>query len=356
MADTDIAKAAGVSEGVGVGVGVNSKQQSTFLSNGRIDHGQHAFETAAQGSDVDHEISKTVGAAPDNDIPLLCRPAYSVPRKLRVITIGAGFSSLIFAHKIRYEHPEVEDLVTNTIYEARPEVGGTWLVNSYPGVQCDVPSHIYAFPFDPNPEWSHFYSTGPQIQEYITKTVRKWDLDRDIKLNTRVVGTYWQEDLAQWKVVVENDGKQREDFADVLISAQGFLNTWKWPEILGLQEFEGHKVHSASWDHGYDYSEKKIAVIGNGSSGIQILPALAKLDSADITAFQRGPTWIVARMDPGKLLGKPNIGPNPQYTEDDKRRFREDKEHHHQYRKNLIHRINTAFRMVSLCVVCGLPT
>ena len=351
MADTGIVKPSGVGEETGT----NSKEQSTVLPDGRLNDEHHASDRAPQTKGVHSENSRIVGTAPSNDIPLLLRPAYSVPRKLRVTTIGAGFSSLIFAHKIRYEYPDVEDLVTNTIYEARSEVGGTWLVNSYPGVQCDVPSHIYAFPFDPNPEWDHFYSTGPQIQEYITKTVRKWDLDRDIEFNTKVVGTYWQEDQGQWKVVVENDGKQREEYADILISAQGFLNTWKWPEISGLQEFEGHKVHSASWDHGYDYSGKKMAIIGNGSSGIQILPALAELDGTDITAFQRGPTWIVARMDPGRLLGKPNIGSNPMYTEEDKRKFREDKEHHHQYRKNLIHRINTAFRMVSRCVTGGLP-
>ena len=288
----------------------------------------------------------------DTSIPLWNRPAYSAPKKLRVITIGAGFSSLIFAHKLRYEHSEMEDIVTNTIFEARAEVGGTWLVNCYPGVQCDVPSHIYAFPFDPNPDWSHFYSTGPQIQEYITRTVKKWDLDRDIQFRTRVLGTYWEEEHGRWKVVIENEGRQREEYAEIVVSAQGFLNTWKWPDIPGLQDFEGHKVHSASWDHSYDYSHKRIGVIGNGSSGIQILPALAKLEGTNLTSFQRGPTWVVARMDPGRLLGKPNIGSNPEYTEEDKQRFRQDREYHHQYRRNLIHRINLAFRMVKSLLRC----
>ncbi|RFU26289.1 hypothetical protein B7463_g10049, partial [Scytalidium lignicola] len=299
------------------------------------------MENGTQNSNV-HLKKESNDARPR--VPLRDVPAYST-RKLRIITIGAGFSGLIFAHKLLYEHPEMENIATNTIFESRPEIGGTWLVNTYPGVQCDVPSHIYAFPFDPNPDWSHFYSTGQQIHEYMKKIVRKWNLDRDVQFNTRVVGLFWQEELGKWKVTVEHKGERLDEFADIVISGQGFLSSWKWPEIPGLDAFEGKKVHSASWDHSFDYSHKRIAVIGNGSSGIQILPQLAKLDGTIVTSFQRGPTWIVSRMDPGKLLGKPNIGSNPEYTEDDKKLFRENPEAHHQYRKNLIHSINKAFKM-----------
>lgn len=288
----------------------------------------------------------------DWDIPLRNIPAFSA-RKLKVITIGAGFSAMIFAHKLRYTRPEIAEFVDHTIYEARSEVGGTWLVNNYPGVQCDVPAHIYAFPFDPNPNWNHFYATGPEIHEYFVKTVKKWDLDRDIKLNTKVVGAHWQEDQSKWKVTMERDGEHHEEFADVLISAQGFLNTWRWPEIEGLQDFQGQKVHSAAWDHSQDYSNKRIAVIGNGSSGIQILPSMAKIPGTQVVSFQRGPTWVVSRLDPGRLLGKPNAGSNPEYTEEEKHNFRTDPKAHHVYRKQLIHRTNAAFRMVrfSICLL-----
>ncbi|KIW98234.1 uncharacterized protein Z519_01818 [Cladophialophora bantiana CBS 173.52] len=278
-------------------------------------------------------------------VPLMNIPGYSVQRKLRVITIGAGFSGLMFAHKIRYEHPEMQNIVTNTIFEARSEVGGTWLVNTYPGVQCDVPSHIYAFPFDPNPNWDRFYSSGAEIHEYMVKTVKKWNLDRDVQLNTKVTGVFWQQDLGQWKVTVECNSVQRDEYAEILISAQGFLNAWDWPDIYGLSKFKGHKVHSANWDHSYDYSKKRIAIIGNGSSGIQILPKLAQLEGTDVLSIQRGPSWIVARMDPGKLLGKSGLGSNPEYTEEDKKLFRENPEALHQYRKKLIHSVNKAFKM-----------
>lgn len=291
----------------------------------------------------DHKSSR------DLNTPLRDIPAFSA-RKLRVITIGAGFSAMIFAHKLRYQHPEIGNIMDHTIYEARGETGGTWLVNNYPGVQCDVPAHIYAFPFDPNPEWDRFYATGPAIHEYFVRTVKKWNLDRDVVFNAKVVGAYWQEDQAKWKVTVEEQGERREDFADVVVSAQGFLNTWKWPEIAGLHVFQGQKVHSAAWDHSQDYSHKRIAVIGNGSSGIQILPEIAKLPGVQVVSFQRGPTWVISRHDPGRLVGKVNAGNNPEYSEEEKRRFKTDPKAHHGYRKQLIHRTNQAFRMVGTIV------
>lgn len=287
----------------------------------------------------------------DWDIPLRDTPAFTA-RKLRVITVGAGFSAMIFAHKLRYRHPEIAEIVDHTIYEARDETGGTWLVNNYPGVQCDVPAHIYAFPFDPNPDWNRFYATGPEIHEYFVRTVKKWDLDRDIVFNTKVVGAHWQENEGKWKVTLERQGQRYEETADVFISAQGFLNSWKWPEIEGLQDFRGQKVHSAAWDHSQDYAHKRIAVIGNGSSGIQILPEIAKLPGVQAVSFQRGPTWVVSRHDPGRLVGKANAGSNPEYTEEEKEKFRTDPQAHHAYRKNLIHRTNQAFRMVSIFVPC----
>jgi cation diffusion facilitator CzcD-associated flavoprotein CzcO len=155
-------------------------------------------------------------------IPLNTEYAYKA-RKLRVVTIGAGFSGLLMAHKIQHRFPELQEFVDHTIYEARSDVGGTWLINNYPGVQCDVPSHIYAFPFDPNPNWSRFYSSGEEIEEYIKSTVEKWNLGRDIQLNTKVIGATWEEDTGRWHLTVEHNGEQREDYCDVLISAQGVL-------------------------------------------------------------------------------------------------------------------------------------
>ena len=143
------------------------------------------------------------------------------------------------AHKIQHRFPELQEYVDHTIYEARSDVGGTWLINTYPGVQCDVPSHIYAFPFDPNPDWSRFYSSGEEIENYIKNTVKKWNLDRDLQLNTKVVGAYWEEEAGRWRLVVECDGSQWEDYCDVLISAQGVL---VYVEISSFQSSQANMI------------------------------------------------------------------------------------------------------------------
>jgi cation diffusion facilitator CzcD-associated flavoprotein CzcO len=279
-------------------------------------------------------------------IPLNPDYAYT-PRKLRVFTIGAGFSGLLIAHKFQHRFPELQDIIQHTIFEARKDLGGTWLVNDYPGVQCDVPSHIYAFPFDPNPDWSRFYSSGPEIEAYIKSTAKKWNLDRDVKLNTKVVGAEWNEAKGEWKVIVELDGAQREEYCDILISGQGVLTHPSWPAVSGLEKFKGHVTHSARWDHNYDYSGKRIAVIGNGSSGIQIVPQMAKLPGTQVRNFIRGPAWVYYRLPPSRHLGREVDDPNPAYSEEEKQRFR-DPEEHRKYRKGIIDRTNKSFRLVSL--------
>jgi cation diffusion facilitator CzcD-associated flavoprotein CzcO len=113
-----------------------------------------------------------------------------------------------------------------------------------------------------------------------------------------------------------------------------------------LHDFEGHLTHSANWEHNYDYSNKRIAVIGNGSSGIQIVPQMQKLPGTDVTNFMRGPTWVYYRVPPSKHLGRETDDPNPDYTEEEKRNWRENPEELKRYRKAMIHRTNKAFKMV----------
>ena len=177
------------------------------------------------------------------------------------------------------------------------------------------------------------------------KTIKKWNLDRDIVYNTRVTAAHWQEDRQQWKVTVTHNGESRDEYADVVVSARGFLSTWHWPPIPGLHSFKGKVVHSAAWDHSFDYSGKRIAVIGNGSSGIQILPEVAKLDGTDVTSFQRGPTWVFSRMTPAALVGSDDPSFNPEYREEDKEKFRKNPDEMMRYRKVVQGGINKAFRM-----------
>lgn len=189
---------------------VNGVPTSKPVTNGTNGHTKNVID----------EYNATV----EDPFKLASEYAYT-SRKLKVITIGAGFSGLLMAHKFQHRFPEMEKIVEHTIFEAHHEVGGTWLVNNYPGVQCDVPAHIYAFPFDPNPDWTRFYASGAEILEYFKKTVRKWNLDRDLQLNTKVVGAEWHESEGMWCVEVENTRTQerRKEWCHVLISGQGVL-------------------------------------------------------------------------------------------------------------------------------------
>lgn len=132
------------------------------------------------------------------------------------------------------------------------------------------------------------------------------------------------------------------------------FSTPNWPAIPGIETFKGHRVHSAEWDHNYDYSNKRIAVIGNGSSGVQIVPQMAKLPGTTVTNFARGSAWIYYRVPPSQHLGGKNKGNNPAYTEEQKREFREHPETMRDHRRQMIARTNRAFRMVgmplSLCL------
>lgn len=307
-------------------------------STNQPDGGYTGIPPPGAHADADYIKSITV---PLNDVP-----AWTPTRRLRIVIIGAGYSGMMMAQKLQHKYAdEMGKLVDFVIYEARSTVGGTWDANTYPGVRCDVPSAIYAFPFEPNPYWSHFFSTGEEIQEYFVRTVRKWKLDEQVRFNHRVNVARWMEEKAQWRLNVNPDaGEQFEDYADILISARGFLSTWRWPSIAGLPDFQGHKVHSASWDHAYDYSNKRIAVIGNGSSGIQILPEMAKLEGSQVTSFQRGPTWVVSRHTPAKLVGSDDPSPNPVYRVEDKERFK-DPDAIKKYRKTVQGNVNAAFKM-----------
>ena len=210
----------------------------------KVANGHSGLAAGAYLSGTNHAIKIGSPERSSYQIPMSDDLAFT-PRRLRVITVGAGFSGLMMAHKFQHRFPEMEGIVEHTIFEKRADLGGTWLVNTYPGVQCDVPSHIYvshsdsngpdgslsdetlsqAFPFDPNPDWSRFYSSGAEIHEYIVKTAKKWNLDRDVQLNTKVVRAEWVELKGMWKVTVENQGKIRYEWADVLISGQGALES-----------------------------------------------------------------------------------------------------------------------------------
>ncbi|CAI7581799.1 unnamed protein product [Penicillium crustosum] len=230
------------------------------------------------------------------------------------------------------------DFVELKTYEKNPEVGGTWFENTYPGVACDIPAHAYTFLFEPNPNWSHFYAPGPEIEEYIQQTTRKWNLDKDIQFNSRVTKTVWDDEAGKWKVEVNQGGTIMHDEADILVNASGFLNKTSWPDIEGLSSFKGKLLHTSIWDNTYDWSNKRVAVIGNGSSGIQCVAAMQP-KVAQLVNFVRNPTWVSVNF----CAGKTQNGGNFRYTEEEKAHFAEDTEAHFKYRRELEASVNAFF-------------
>ncbi|PPJ53051.1 hypothetical protein CBER1_11361 [Cercospora berteroae] len=167
-------------------------------------------------------------------------------RKLRVVAVGAGFANITLAHKHKYVGDN--SYIDLVVVEKSREIGGTWFENTYPGVACDVPAHIYCFPFAPNPDWSSFYVEGPEFLKYITKTVDDYKLREYIQVNTKLIAAKWSDEKGKWLLKLEQNGTTITDEADVLINGAGFLNRWEWPKIPNREAFRDEMVHSAHWE------------------------------------------------------------------------------------------------------------
>jgi cation diffusion facilitator CzcD-associated flavoprotein CzcO len=201
---------------------------------------------------------------------------------MRVVVVGAGMSGLCVAHRLRREG--VSDI---TIYEKADEVGGTWRENTYPGLSCDVPSRFYSYSFAPNPGWSHAFAPGPEIQAYFVGQADALGLRPLIRFGEEVAAARWHD--GRWRL---RTAAGREDVADVLVSAAGVLHHPRYPDIPGLETFAGAAFHSARWDHSVAVSGARVGVVGTGSSGVQIVCALAGV-AERLLVFQRTAQWIL---------------------------------------------------------------
>ncbi|KAH9827077.1 Pyridine nucleotide-disulfide oxidoreductase [Teratosphaeria destructans] len=217
-----------------------------------------------------------------------------------VVIIGAGISGLCLAIDL-IKRNNIHNFV---ILEKSAGIGGTWHDNKYPGCCCDVWSTLYSYSFAQNTEWTREYPGQEEILAYLVKVAQDYNLYQHIRFNTTVEEARWDDDLQKWRTrVTTAAGSKEAEFnpeyeikSDFLVSAVGQLNQPKWPEIDGLQSFEGKKMHSARWDWSYDLTDKKIALLGNGCTAVQILPEVAKV-AKKVTVFQRTPNWVVPRGD-----------------------------------------------------------
>uniref|UniRef100_A0AAU3GXZ6 Baeyer-Villiger monooxygenase n=1 Tax=Streptomyces sp. NBC_01401 TaxID=2903854 RepID=A0AAU3GXZ6_9ACTN len=207
---------------------------------------------------------------------------------VRVAVIGSGFGGLGAAVRLRREG--ITDFL---VLERAGSVGGTWRDNSYPGCACDVPSHLYSFSFAPNPDWPRTFSGQQHIRAYLEHVADTFGLRPHLRLNHEVTVMRWDNDELHWVIEAANGSTVT---ADAVVSATGPLSDPKLPDIPGLAEFPGKVFHSAQWDHDYDLSGKRVAVIGTGASAIQIVPEVQP-KAGRLTLFQRTPPWVMPRMD-----------------------------------------------------------
>ena len=214
----------------------------------------------------------------------------AVSNQPNICIVGAGMSGILMAIKL------IRSGRTNfTVFEKAKKLGGTWRENRYPGVACDAASFSYCYEFEPNPNWTHRFSSGGEIQYYLEGVAKKYNLDQWIQYDTEVSKAEYVN--GEWLVSTQSsDGEDLTHF-DVFVAATGPLHKKKYPKIPGMDDFKGAMFHTADWDDDYELSNKRAAVIGTGSSAVQLTGAIAELVK-HFTIFQRTPQWVVTMSNP----------------------------------------------------------
>jgi cation diffusion facilitator CzcD-associated flavoprotein CzcO len=204
-----------------------------------------------------------------------------------VVIIGSGFSGIGAA--IGLKQAGIEDFV---VLEREADLGGTWRDNDYPGCCCDVPSHVYSFSFQLNPDWTRGFAPQWEIRDYLRHATARFGVLPRLRYRHEVTEAAWDEAGKRWRVET-NQGPLTADF---LVSAAGPLSDPTFPDVPGLDDFEGKKFHSARWEHGHDLTGERVAVIGTGASAIQFVPAIQP-KVARMHVFQRTAPWVIPRLD-----------------------------------------------------------
>jgi cyclohexanone monooxygenase len=209
-------------------------------------------------------------------------------KTLSVGIIGAGPGGLalgIFLKKAGFRD--------FTIFDREDGVGGTWRINTYPGLACDVKSHLYSYSFDLNPHWSRLWSGQAEILRYFERCTQRYGLGPHLKLGTEVASAVWDAKAGCWRLTTT--AGEVHTF-DIVVSAVGLFTRPVMPDLVEEEPFTGTVMHSARWDHSVNLVGARVAVLGTGSTASQVLPELA--DVADkVYSVQRSPTWILPKPD-----------------------------------------------------------
>ena len=205
-----------------------------------------------------------------------------------VVIVGAGFGGIGAA--IALKRQGFENFV---ILDRQDDLGGTWHVNHYPGLACDVPTTTYSYFFEPNPNWSRLFSTGPEIKQYADDVADKYDVRRHIRFNTVVEGARWDSEARRWQVALAGGQTLSTQY---LITATGFLSQPHTPDIPGIHSFDGTIIHTTDWDDSFDPTGRRIGIIGTGATAVQLIPELAK-KARELTVYQRTAIYVVPKLD-----------------------------------------------------------
>ncbi|KAJ3542190.1 hypothetical protein NM208_g4226 [Fusarium decemcellulare] len=251
-------------------------------------------------------------------------------RSVKVIITGAGIggvaSAVLISRKVRN--------VSIAVYDRLDKIGGTWAANVYPGVRCDVPSHSYQLSFEPNTDWSEYYPKGAEIQQYYERVVTKHGLTENFHLKHEIVKATWLPDSSQWEVTVKNLETDETflDRAEFFVSSQGRISKPKIPDISGLDTFKGPVIHTARWPKEFNYKNKRLAVIGNGASGQQLIPNIIN-DTAHIDHYVRTKTWVTPTFAGDLLVATADKPGGPEYSEEERAKFRNDPQAYLEHRR-----------------------
>ncbi len=209
-----------------------------------------------------------------------------MPRRVGII--GAGAGGICAAVKLRAAG--FDDFV---ILERSDGIGGTWRHNRYPGLSCDIKSHLYSYSFAPKLDWSRPYGSRDEILEYLEAVVDESGLRGRITFGAQVVSLSWDDDACVWTVLTANGATYE---FDVVVAGTGMFNELQWPDIDGLDSFAGTVFHSARWDDRHRLGGRRVGVVGSAASAVQLIPEAAKV-AAQLYVFQRSPNWVLPKDD-----------------------------------------------------------
>ncbi|MBP7336558.1 NAD(P)/FAD-dependent oxidoreductase [Niveispirillum sp.] len=208
-----------------------------------------------------------------------------LPEGFHVLIIGAGFGGVVAAiHLANLGIPY-------TLVDRQSGIGGTWAANRYPDVRVDIPSHYYQYSFEKHYPWRHRFAQGAEVRDYIENVAAKYGVTDRFQPGVEVTGARWNEGEKRWIVDYVKDGAARTISVNAVISAAGLFNRPHLPAIPGLEGFKGAAFHTTQWPEDLDLSGKRVAVIGTGSTGAQLVPKIART-AAKVTIFQRSPNWV----------------------------------------------------------------